>query len=149
NDWLRNAEPGDTVLVFFSGHGLLDERGQMFLAPRDCERSNLGLSAVRTDDLRDMLRQCKATQKLLILDCCHAGGEKGDAPAGSPSGQELGASFRSAEGLITLASCRKSEKSHEWPARGHGLFSYFVAEGLSGKADYDRNGVVDSDELSR
>ena len=107
---------------------------------------NLGLSALRTDDLREFLRQCKASQKLLVLDCCHAGGEKGESVAGSSS-QELGASFRSAEGLVTLASCRKQETSREWEAKGHGLFTYFLAEGLTGKADADGNGVVDSDEL--
>ena len=63
------------------------------------------------------------------------------------SSQELGASFRLAEGLVTLASCRKQESSREWEAKGHGLFTYFLAEGLTGKADANRNGVVDSDEL--
>src|SRR5262249_34082469 len=121
NSWLRNAEPGDTVLVFFSGHGFLDDRGQMFLAPADCDRNSLGLTSLRTDDLRDMLRQCKATQKLLVLDCCHAGGEKAIGRPG-PSAAELGAPFERAEGLITLASCRKAETSHEWEAKGHGLF---------------------------
>ena len=81
-----------------------------------------------------------------MLDCCHAGGEKGESVAGSSS-QELGASFRSAEGLVTLASCRKQETSREWEAKRHGLFTYFLCEGLTGMADGDRNGVVDSDEL--
>src|SRR5512135_1778028 len=60
-NWLMNAAEGDTVLIFFSGHGFLDDRGQGFLAPADCQRDNLGLTALRTDELRDMLRQCKAT----------------------------------------------------------------------------------------
>jgi uncharacterized caspase-like protein len=145
-DWLKRAQKGDTVIVFFSGHGFLDDRGQGFLAPQDCELANLGLSALRTDELRDMLRQCKATQKLLVLDCCHAGGEKGAGPVGSSS-HELGKVFGLAEGLVTLASCRKQETSREWEAKGHGLFTYYLAEGLTGKADADQNGVVDSDEL--
>ncbi len=145
-NWLLNAAEGDTVLVFFSGHGFLDDRGQGFLAPADCQKANLGLTALRTDELRDMLRQCKATRKVLLLDCCHAGGEKGDVDPG-PSSQELGASFAQAEGLVTLASCRRQETSVEWPEKGHGLFTYFLAEGLSGAADADRNGIVDNDEL--
>jgi len=145
--WLSLAAAGDTVFVYFSGHGFLDERGQGFLAPKDCQLNNLGLSAMRTDDLRDMLRQCKATQKLLVLDCCHAGAGKGDA-AGSSS-QELGKVFKSAEGLVTIASCRKSETSLEWEKKGQGVFTYYLSSGLGGAADFDRNGIVDNLELYR
>ncbi len=143
--WLMHAEPGDTVLVFFAGHGYLDDDRQHFLAPQDCQRVNLGLTGLRTTELREMLRQCKATQKVLVLDCCHAGGKR-DLPAG-PSSQELGASFRAAKGLITLASCSERETSSEWEAKGHGLFTYFLAEGLAGSADGNKDGLVDSDEL--
>ena len=92
-----------------------------------------------------MLRQCKATQKVLVLDCCHAGGKR-DLPVG-PSSQELGSSFRAAKGLITLASCSERETSSEWEARRHGLFTYCLAEGLGGAADANKDGLVDSDEL--
>ncbi|MDR3661430.1 MAG: caspase family protein, partial [Mycobacterium sp.] len=146
--WLERAEPGDTVLVFFAGHGFLDDRGQAYLAPQDCRLNRLGLTGIRTEELRNMLQNCKATQKVLVLDCCHSGSAKGDAPAG-PSGQELGAAFRQAEGLVTLASCRKSEQSYEWNEREHGLFTFYVAEGLGGAADYDLDGIINSDELYR
>ena len=144
-NWLKQAQPGDTVIVFFSGHGFLDDSGQGYLATTDCERASPGLTALRTDELREQLRQCKATQKLLVLDCCHAGVAK-DLPVG-PSSHELGKAFELAEGLVTLASCRKQETSQEWEAKRQGLFTYFLAEGLTGKADADKDGVVDSDEL--
>lgn len=147
-EWLKRAAPGDTVLVFFSGHGFLDERGQGFLATQDVEPDHLGLTALRTDELRDMLQQCKATQKLLVLDCCHAGGNKGTEERG-PSSQELSMAFQKAGGLLVLASCDRSEKSLEWEAKGQGLFTWFLSEGLRGGADYDQDGVVDSYELHR
>jgi formylglycine-generating enzyme required for sulfatase activity len=143
--WLLHAEPGDTVLVFFAGHGYLDDDRQHFLAPQDCQRGNLGLTGLRTSELREMLRQCKATQKLLVLDCCHAGAKR-DVAVG-PSSQELGTSFKLAKGLITLSSCSERETSSEWEAKGHGLFTYFLAEGLAGSADENKDGLVDSDEL--
>lgn len=148
--WLSKAEGGDTVLFYFSGHGLVDERGNGYLVPQDCRRERLELYAYGLDTLRKQLAACQATQKLLILDCCHAGSDKAaDAVAVGPSSQELGQAFAGAEGLITLASCRKEQKSHEWPAKSQGLFTYFLAQGLSGSADFDRNGLVDSDELYR
>ena len=48
---------------------------------------------------------------------------------------------------MTIASCKKQETSREWAAKKHGLFTYFLAEGLLGKADLDKNDVVDSYEL--
>lgn len=144
-EWLKKARPGDTIFVYFSGHGFLDDRGQKFLALGDCQRNALGLSSIRADELRDMLHQCSATQKLLVLDCCHAGGQKGDQPG--PSSEEIGASFADAEGLITLASCGRDEFSYEWDEKGHGLFTWHLAQGLSGSADRDDDGVVDSDEI--
>lgn len=53
--WLGHAGPADTVLVFFAGHGFLDQRDQGYLAPMDCKRANLGLTGFRTDDLRNSL----------------------------------------------------------------------------------------------
>jgi formylglycine-generating enzyme required for sulfatase activity len=146
--WLTRAEQGDTVLVSFSGHGFLDSQGQGYLAPKDCEKHQLGLTGFRTDDLRNMLTQCVATQKILILDCCHAGSAK-EVGGPGPSSQEVGLAFQKAEGLITLASCRKDEVSREWDAKQQGLFTYFVTQGLAGSADFDRNAIVDSDELYR
>jgi formylglycine-generating enzyme required for sulfatase activity len=144
--WLKFAGEEDTVMVFFSGHGFLDDRGQGFLATQDARMDYLGLTALRTDELRDMLRQCKAGQKVLVLDCCHAGAEK-DLSTDAPSSEELGSAFRDARGLVTLASCGRDEKSREWDEKGHGLFTYYLAEGLQGKADRDRDGIVTSDEL--
>lgn len=145
--WLKLAKEEDTVVVYFSGHGFLDDRGQGFLATVDTDMEHLGLTSMRTDDLRDMLRQCKARQKLLVLDCCHSGGEKDIRRERRPSSEEVGASFRKAGGLITLASCGKQETSSEWPDKQHGVFTYFLAEGLQGKADRDQDGIVSSDEV--
>ena len=105
--------------------------------------------------------QCRASRKLLILDSCHSGGIRhirGDANNNQPQAiqgavreaqpQELGGSFTEAEGLLILAACRKNELSREDPAKGHGLFSYFLDQGLRGAADYARpEGIIDSDEL--
>ena len=52
-DWLKQAQPEDTVIVFFSGHGFLDPRGQGYLATEECEKGSPGLTALRTDDLRE------------------------------------------------------------------------------------------------
>ncbi len=134
----------DTVLVYFAGHGFLDEQGRGYLAPQDCDHKNLGLTALRSSELKDALQECKAAQKMLILDCCHAGGERSETVG--KSGEELGREFGGARGLLTLASCRKHEFSNEWEAREQGLFTYYLAEALNGAADRDGDRIVDADE---
>ena len=143
--FLMQAAKDDTVFVFFSGHGFVDEEGQSYLAPRDCNRKALALSALPVSTVSNWLKRCKARRKLLVLDCCHAGGK--DVDAVGASGEELSRPFQEAAGLITLASCKVEEKSFEWEEKGHGLFSYFLVEGLSGAADKDGNRIVDSDEI--
>ena len=95
-----------------------------------------------------MLQDCPAGQQLLILDCCHAGGAVTTSGFGATP-QELGGAFESAQGLITLASCRNNQTSLESKELGHGVFTFALASGLAGQADFDRNGIIDSDELYR
>ena len=140
--WLKKAKEGDTVVVYFSGHGDVI-RGECMLDPRDMDHENPGLSMFRMEELRSMLHDCNATQKLLVLDCCHSGG--GKAGLGL-SGQDLEGA-KGAGGLITFAGCRKSQSSQESGKLKHGVFTYCLARGLSGEADANKDGIVDSDEL--
>ena len=148
-DWLENCRPEDTVVVTFSGHGFVArDTGEGFLAPADCEKDNLRATGFPTERLRQMMRNCQARQKLLILDCCHAGAVRSGEPTGA-SGEELSQAFTQAQGLITLASSRRDEVSHAWSDKQQGLFTYFLVEGLAGAADFDGDGVVNVDELYR
>lgn len=145
-DWLEIARPGDTVLVFFSGHGFLDEEKRGFLALQDTELDNLSNTSLAAQHLRDMLHRCQASQKILVLDCCHAATERG-GPSTGPSSEEIGRAFDNAKGLITLASCGKEEFSLEWPDKGQGLFTHHLDQGMRGAADANGDGYVTSGEL--
>lgn len=146
--WLERADSEDTMFVFFSGHAFLDGEGRCYLAPSDARKADLIRSSLSTDELRNLLARCKATQKVLVLDCCHAGGTKA-ADSAAVSAEEAAKALAESAGLVTLASCRKAESSHEWKAQGQGLFTYFLCRGLQGEADHDGNGLVDIDELYR
>ena len=75
--WLKQAGPADQVLVFFSGHGFRDSQGQLYLAGLDCDPRDPAAGGVPVAWLRDQLAACPAKVKLLIIDACHAGSEKG------------------------------------------------------------------------
>jgi hypothetical protein len=52
-----------------------------------------------------------------------------------------------AEGRVTLASCNAEEESFEDPDKGHGVFTYFLDQGLRGAADADGDGLITAGEL--
>ncbi len=66
------CEPSDLLLVHFSGHGVYDE--QLYLICNGTDYTNLDASAIGVDAVKRILRKCKARHKLLMLDCCYAGG---------------------------------------------------------------------------
>lgn len=142
---LAEIEKNDTVLVFFSGHGFLSD-GQSFLCPIDHQSSQARLTGWSVDELRSSLHSCAAAQKILVLDCCHAGGV---TSAFGASPQEIGNTFTTAQGLITFAACRTNQVSRELAALRQGAFTESFCRGLAGEADADGNQTVDSDEIYR
>ncbi len=52
-------------------------------------------------------------------------------------------------GRVVLTSCKLDQWSMEAPELGHGVFTYFLLEGLKGQADFTEDGVVDIDELAK
>ena len=149
-NWLKDARPEDDVLIAFSGHGI-EEEGNAYLLPRDAVRANPRLTALPLSLIREWLEACRARRKILVVDACHAGAGK-DAPAMS---RTFWNEVDRGEGFIRLASCGPRQKSNEDAklqsavGKGHGVFTYYLAEGLEGKGDYDRDGRVDVDEAYR
>jgi hypothetical protein len=65
----------DVFLVYFSGHGAI-EGGELYLE-LDGTTAQLFPTAFASRRLLDPFRMCQASNKLLILDCCHAGAAVG------------------------------------------------------------------------
>ncbi|MFE6905611.1 caspase, EACC1-associated type [Streptomyces erythrochromogenes] len=69
----REAE--DVFFVYFSGHGRIGLRNELFLALPDtaAERDLLTYGALSYTALRGVFNSSPATSKILILDCCFSG----------------------------------------------------------------------------
>lgn len=150
-DELKRSTNLTQVLVYFVGHGYLDAEGVACLAPHDLNWSDLPKSSLRLDWLVEQLEKCVAREKILLLDTSHAG--SGADLANEPASADLFESLRMQKTPINIkstsviASCAKGEIGRDWPEKGHGVFAYVLAEAYSGKADKNRDLIIDAREL--
>ncbi|MBR6435863.1 MAG: caspase family protein [Thermoguttaceae bacterium] len=131
--------PNDQLTIAFSGHGVM-LRGKSYLCPSDSNLNDIN-SLVSRDWAFKQLDQCKAKQKVFIIDACRnnpmSDGQRafdGARTIEDPLGAET-------HGFVLIASCDKLQKSWEDPDLKHGVFTYFLAEGLAGAAS-DNDGYV-------
>lgn len=83
-------EAQDLLLVYFAGHGLLEQvRGELFLATGRSNRSLVTFTALKYEGLRDAVLASSAKVKCVILDCCFSGRAIGQ-PMSDAASQALG-----------------------------------------------------------
>lgn len=168
----RAAQSQDTVLIYFSGHGIFDgPTQQVVLCLSDTRKQALHSTGLPLQALLRELNQSLARQQLLWLDACHSGGFT--LLSGSKRNQKRGvqkASSRDAiapditndptpqmvevlrqraaqgKGFYAMLSCDQTQRSWEFPELGHGVFTYFLMRGLRGEAA-DAQGMIDADGL--
>lgn len=142
-----NIRANDRVLVYFTGHGGLENK-QTYLVPSDAKPKDLKRSSFPVSELHELLKNCQAGNKLLVLDCCFAGGEL-EKSLNAPTGDDFIDAVKADDipGCVVMASSTKREKSLEWRERQQGLFSYWFCKGLEGGADADGNGTLTLSEL--
>ncbi|MBW4655493.1 MAG: caspase family protein [Kaiparowitsia implicata GSE-PSE-MK54-09C] len=149
--WVQDRQPEDLALLFFSGHGVKDDRRDLYFAATNTEKIRdrlLTSTATSARFIHDRIRTCKAKYQVLILDCCF-GGAFGDLVARDdgevPLKEQLGA-----EGRVVLTSTNAVDYSFEEKGADLSIYSRYLVEGIStGAADEDGDGVITIDELHR
>ena len=144
--WLPSvAKEDDRVLIYFAGHGFMSQ-GKGYLAPFDFERDRIADTGYPMDELGTVIGgKIKAKSKILLTDACHSG-------AITPEDTEnLNSRFGDlSKSLFSLTASRAREQSFEVAdlKGGHGVFTYYVVQGMEGAADSSGDGVVTADELA-
>ncbi|MFE3799789.1 caspase family protein [Nocardia tengchongensis] len=62
-----------TLLVYFVGHGELNESNELCLVVGDTEIDHVEITGLDYDNIRLILSKSKAGAKIVILDCCNSG----------------------------------------------------------------------------
>src|SRR4029078_11904362 len=71
--FFSNKKPSDLLILYFSGHGVRDEYGSLYLAVKNTDRERLRSTAIKSDFIREAMDQSRSKRQILILDCCNSG----------------------------------------------------------------------------
>jgi uncharacterized caspase-like protein len=156
----RSAQKADTVVVYFAGHGApeVDQRGverdglAKYLIPSDADPDDLFSTALPMDDLQTIFGRIEAERVVMFLDACYSG-EAGGRTFTSRRTRARGVDdlflerLTRSRGRAIVTASRTNEVSIELPELGHGIFTYYLAEGLRGAGDLNRDGIVTLQEL--
>ena len=161
NDLTQQAQPEDTVLLFFAGHGLADA-ARFYLIPHDLGYAGPRTAAALTPKLADIyahgisdeeleraLEPLDAGRVLFVIDACNSGqaleaAEKRRGPMNSKGLAQLAYE----KGMYLLTAAQSYQAALEAAQLGHGLLTYaLVEEGLKqGRADQEADGLILSRE---
>jgi hypothetical protein len=133
-----NAHRDDVLLLYFSGHGKLDQLGRLHLCMHDTETTDLLSTAVSSMRINEFVEASRASNVVIILDCCYAGafrgGDFGEAVAGP--------------GRYVMTSCRGTQLANDATVdNGTSFFTQHLVEGLLSAADQDDDGYVRFSDL--
>ncbi|SNS46716.1 40-residue YVTN family beta-propeller repeat-containing protein [Streptosporangium subroseum] len=150
-DLYRDRRRDDLTLLYFTGHGLKDDNGRLFLAMANTRRDSLLFTSLSAEQIDHAMEGCASRQKVLILDCCYSGAfPSGHLAKGDPDVHSL-ERFRG-RGRTVLTASDSTQYSFEGN-RLHGeaaqsVFTRYLVEGLrNGQADLDGDGDITVDEL--
>jgi tetratricopeptide (TPR) repeat protein len=144
---LKRARGGDRVIIYFAGHGEYSiEDGEGYLLLHNVQPPTLSdfvsSDALRIKPIVDRVLTAdqKGVEVLLIIDACKSGyaervmvQKEIEEPANS----------------IFLLSSKRDQKSQESKDLGHGVFTYYLMQGIKGGADTDLDGYVSGREIKK
>jgi len=155
--WIKqkNLQPGDRLLVYFSGHGDAVSPEEFYYLANDCDPGNdkdnyaIG-GTIPLDKLK--LRFKKFTNDgvsvVFIMDACRSN----ELPGGKSGITNLTEGIlnkRTGElSILATGPGQVSIEGREFGG-GHGLFTYVLLDGLYGYADKNKDGTITFRELEK
>jgi uncharacterized caspase-like protein/Flp pilus assembly protein TadD len=141
----------DLVVLFFSGHGIKDERGRLYFAtPITCKRVNGELekaTAIPASTIQDFMKTSRCRRQVIILDCCFSGAFQ-EGMISRDDGMVDVRSQLGGEGTVVLTSSTSTQYSFETKDADLSIYTRYLVEGIeTGAADQDHDGFISVDEL--
>lgn len=132
----QKVRPEDTVLLYFSGHGLTDDHqptAPYYYIMADGDVDNLEKTGFSQARFKSNLAKLPTKNILVLLDTCHSGALTTSVI--DKVHEDFGKSF------YILAAAASDQKALDSYKGVNGPFAYAVVEGLNGEAS-DKRGLV-------
>jgi hypothetical protein len=157
----RSAGKDDTVIIFLAGHGATEQDPsspdgdglEKYILPYNADPKDLYASALPMSEVARIFQRISSERLVFIGDTCYSGASGGRTIfAGGTRANVSGAFLErlsQGKGRVIITASDANEVSTEKDELKHGVFTYYLLEGLRGKADLDGDGVITVNELYR
>ncbi|MDX1934063.1 MAG: caspase family protein [Capsulimonadales bacterium] len=157
-----NVRPGDQVVLFLAGHGVAKGAGaeaKSYLLPTDTKgltTPSLDSSAVNLRTLSDKLGKLPARQFVVFVDACREDPTPGRGIKGNTMSDVLSRGVRIVSedpnrpaASASFFACSIGQRAFEDPALNHGVFTYWILDGIRTAAAARRpDGAIDMGVLA-
>ncbi len=151
DDFFNQKMPDDLLVLYFSGHGVRDELGALYLAVKNTTRTKLRATGIKSDYIREAMDQSRSRRQVLVLDCCNSGAFAQGTKAEIGGSVGTKSAFEGGYGRVILTASDSTQFAWEGDKvigqTDNSLFTHFLVEGLEGEADLDGDGRITVDEL--
>jgi outer membrane protein assembly factor BamB len=157
----EKAMKDDLVFIYYSGHGApeIDNNSNdgdglsKYIVTYDADPDNLYATALPMDEISNIFTRLSSQRVVFFVDSCYSGASGGKTFAGQEGGKAGNISdnflkrLSSGTGRLVITASDANEVALESKKLGHGIFTYYLLQGLSGSADKDKNGFITADEV--
>ncbi|WP_157978281.1 caspase family protein [Nocardia aurea] len=112
-------QAADTLIVYYTGHGILDSRGRLHLALTNTDPERTRWTALSIATIREAIAESSASTRILLLDCCFSGRAL-DALTDGPDAVLGQADIA---GTYTITSSSRTETSYAPPGHRNTAFT--------------------------
>ena len=157
----RRAGKDDTVIIFLAGHGATEADAfspdgdglEKYILPHNADPRDLYSSAMPMSEVARIFQRISSERLIFIGDTCYSGASGGRTILAGETRANISSAFlerlSQGKGRVILTASDGNELSIEKDELNHGVFSYYLLEGLRGKADLDADGLITVDEIYR
>ncbi len=151
----RGKTKDDLLFLYFSGHGIKDENGNLYLATSDTRHDFARSTGISANFIKESMDNSFSRRKVLMLDCCYSGAFIQGAKSPSALGSRIYATdvFRGG-GYGQVVVTASDTMQFAWEGNkiigntDNSFFTHYLIEGLrTGKADVDKDGRISVTDL--
>lgn len=150
--WLpgRMKDNESDIYLFYSGHGLANIKdNDLYLLPYDGKPDYLNLSSLKRNEIFQNINKYNPKSVTVFLDTCYSGQTR-DEEVLLASAKPIVLDVEEEDiptNFTVFTASANNQIASSFKEAGHGLFSYYMMQGLEGKADTNNDQKITANEL--